>query len=250
MRGAREPLKQALQRQRRRMSLNGLLDLSGNIEFPGESLAGLGSQKALVELHLNFSPLTSLHTLPPQPCLKTIIADNSRIDSLAGLGVQPRLMIISFIGAPVSDQENFRLTALVGIGTRLSFINGVQVTKTERRQAQAFPPIAKHLVGSGWLVQYPPPSELDFRYLAEQFGIVGKDEDFVSKLGPITVFTDEKVPQKEKNRPIGFGEKIATILRPLGFGIRCGNDMNSDILKAITKICDVVEKIENQSKSH
>jgi hypothetical protein len=180
--------------------------------------------------------------LPPQPSLKTILADNSKIETLAGLGLQPRLASISLIGTPISEQDNFRLSALVGIGPRLSFINGVQVSKTERRQAQSFPPICKHLVGSGWMVQYPPPSELDLRYLAEQFGIVAKKEDFVMKIGPVPVREEMKATQKKE--PVGFSEKIASILRPLGFGIRCGVDMNGDILKAIGKICDVIEKLE------
>lgn len=239
---AKETLLQALNRQRSSLTSTGILDLSGNIRCDG--LKDVGSQKKLTELRLNDSPLTSLHTLPPQPIMKTLIADNSKIETLAGLGSQPRLGRLSLINTPVSQTPNFRLSALLCVGPRLSLLNGTPITKAERKMAGCYPPIAKHLVSCGWIVQFPPPSELDFRYLADQFNINGRDDDFV--MPPMPLDLDEQAPKSEEKdeSDVSFANKLANILRPLGFAIRCGPDMNSDIVKAVSRICDVVAKIE------
>lgn len=234
-------LSKTLALERQKMSRTGVLDLS-NLNC--DSLIQLGSQKTLVELNISNSSITSLHTLPPQPSMKSIIADNSKIDTLAGLGNQPRLAKISMIGTPVSRNENFRLSAIIAIGTRLSSINGTPVTKSERNMAACYPPIAKALVGCGWVAQYPPPSEQDFRYLAYHMDINAKETDFVIP----AVAAVEPAPAKKQDEfddaELTFEEKLAGILRPLGFPIRCGPDMGDDIVKSIDRICSVLTMID------
>lgn len=242
-----ETLWEALQRQRRMMALNGELDLSN---VTTEDLSSLGSQKALKTLKLVQSQLTTLHTLPSQPLMKSIIADNSRIETLGGLANQPRLAQISFKDTPLSEQENFRLAAIICIGPRLSKINGQPVTQSERRMANCYPPIAKYLVASGWVVQYPPPSKQDFRYLADQFSVPYTDEDLESSQ-PIVPASPPSSPRKgdsqsqsQSQTQQSFGNQIASILRPLGFAIRCGPEMNDDIINAVSRICEVITKID------
>ncbi|KAH0786675.1 hypothetical protein GPJ56_009418 [Histomonas meleagridis] len=242
-----ESLQEALRRQRSSLSSSGVLDLSG---VPIQSLESLGCQKTLSELRLNHSSIDSFHSLPPQPNLKTIIADSSKIESLAGLENQPRLSKISFLKTPISKTENFRISALLVIGPRLSSINGKPVSKSERQMAESYPPIAKHLVISGWVTQYPPPSALDFHYLAEHFDISADDDQFISTLAPIAVETTTTKPTES---PQSFAEELASILRPIGFPIRCGKEMPNDIIDAVSQICDVVTKVEdhyNESRSH
>ena len=239
---AKETLVQAITRQRSSMTSTGVLDLSGNIRC--ESLKDVGSQKKLTELRLNDSPVTSLHTLPPQPIMKTLIADNSKIETLAGLGSQPRLGKLSLINTPVSHTPNFRLSVLLCVGPRLTSLNGSPITKAERKMAGCYPPIAKHLVSCGWIVQFPPPSELDFRYLADQFNINGREEDFVMPPMPLDLEEHTGAGEENAEGDVTFPNKLAGILRPLGFAIRCGPEMNSDIVKAVSRICQVVTKIE------
>lgn len=238
-----ETLWEALQRQRRLMSLNGVLDIS-NVST--EDLSPLGSQKSLIELKLVKSAISSLHTLPIQPSMKIITGDYSRIQSFGGLANQPRLSQISFIGTPLTEQDNFRIAAIICIGPRLSKINGIPVTKSERRKAACYPPIAKYLVSSGWIVSYPPPSKLDFRYIADQLNVPYTNEDLVST-NPIIDASQSGIQKdisQSREETSAFNQKIASILRPLGFAIRCGPEMNEDIVNAVSNMCSVVAKIE------
>ena len=259
MKNQKESLQQALQRQRRMMSINGKLTFTGVLT---KDLTQLGSQKALVELVLDDSPITSLHTLPIQPCMKVLSANRTKLDTLSGLSSQPRVTSISFIDTPISRVENFRLSVILAVGQRLSEINGQRVTKTERRMAKSFPPIAKYLVNAGWVVSYPPPSTVDFRYLADQFEIQATDDDFIAQVPAIelknnvediepdmqqrTVDGEEK--ELDYDESIPFTEQLASILRPLGFAIRCGPEVHGDILRAISKMCETVDKVEKMSK--
>lgn len=266
-----ETLIQALQRQRRQLSMKGVLNFSG---IKTDNLSRIGNQHALVELVLNDSSITSFGTLQAQKRLKSIIADNSKVQVLSGLSIQPRLSSVSLRNTPVSKDEYFRVELLVVVGPRLSLINGSPVTPNERRMAQSYPPIARRLVESGWVLQYPPPSKYDFIYLAKQFKIenVSKDE-FNTQLPPPI---PEKVPsppgspktekselqsnvqsptqnsereqsleQIEMNDELTFCDKVAAILRPLGFAIRNGPEMVNDITTSVESICDVVSKIED-----
>jgi Leucine-rich repeat (LRR) protein len=239
-------LSDAIHLQRARLNDTGIFDLSGDIKFERHDvLAQLGSQKALKKLILNNSPLTSLHTLPPQPSLKELIADGSKLETLAGIGRQNRLMVLSLIKTPVGANINFRLSALICVGPRLSSINGEPVTNIERRKAQSYPPIAKHLVSAGWIVQYPPPSKADFRYLATQWGIAAEEEDFIAPVPPHPDdISQSTLENQDDGEPRALPEKLGALLRPLGFAIRSGLDLSSDVYHAVSLICDAIAQIE------
>ena len=235
---------QSLQRQRRTMSLNGLLDFS---DLPIKDLTQLSQQSALIKLVLNKVPIKSFDTLKEQKNLKEIVADDSKLESFSGLSQQPRLAKISFKNTPLAATENFRIAALVSIGQRLSVINDVPVTKAERRKAQCYPPIAKRLIDNGWVLQFPPPSLLDFQYLAKKFKIKKlNDDDYKAPLPPPSEESAPTSPKKQVDpSTLSFGERVASILRPLGFAIRFGPNMNEDIVSAVETICNVVAKIED-----
>ena len=249
MKNTRDSLPEALKRQRRMLSMNGTLDFS---KLQITDLKHLGSQKALQTLILDGTPISSLHTLPPQPSLKKISAKNTKLSTLAGLTSQNKLSSVSFEGTPISKVENFRLAVMLAVGPRINSINGRTVTQTERRMAKAFPPVAKYLVNAGWVVSYPPPSDLDFHYLAEQFEIQAANEDFISPVPPISVPAATKQQENDDtfvyDEDAPFTEQLASILRPLGFAIRIGPEVHDDIIRAVSTICDTVEKVEQMSK--
>lgn len=272
MKSANETLLQALQRQRRQLSMRGVLNFSG---IKTDNLARIGNQQALVELILNDSSITSFATLQPQKRLKSIIADNSKVQVLSGLSIQPRLSSVSLRNTPVSKDEYFRIELLVVVGPRLSIINGSPVTQNERRMAQSYPPVARRLVEAGWILQYPPPSKYDFIYLTKQFKIenVSKDEYNLQLPPPLpekppsspvspkaeksgqqsnlqsptqnSEKGEQSLEQIEMNDDLSFCDKVAAILRPLGFAIRNGPEMVNDITTSVESICDVVSKIES-----
>jgi hypothetical protein len=238
-----ETLAQCLQRQRRSLSLTGVLDIPGAVILPRKSpLAALGSLKPLTELHLPNTPLKSFESLLPQPGLKVLIANDSQIESLVGLNRHKWIATLSLINTPIAQQEFFRLTALLVVGQHLTLLNGQPVTPIERKMAISFPPIARKLAAAGWMAQFPAPSELDFQYLARQFGIRAQDNDYVPGASPPTSPVKGEQPPVESER---FSEKVAAILRPLGFGIRPGKNMAQDICNAITRMCEVVQKVES-----
>jgi hypothetical protein len=240
-------LADALKRQRSQLGSHGILDFSGNVRFPPDGLTKLGVQKALVELRLNNFPLSSLESLAGQPKLRVIIADDSKIASLAGLDRHPWLTSLSFVNAPVSQIENFRLAATI-IAPKVVSINGTTVTKTDRRFAAAYPPIARALVAAGWIVQYPPPSEPDFRYIASQLHVSGSDPDFkvpASLVKGTSPPTSPSRAEPEPEAPASWAQKAAAILAPLGFPIRSGPHIGQDIFSAVRLLCNVVTKVES-----
>jgi hypothetical protein len=239
-------LADALKRQRGQLGTKGVLDFSENVRFPADGLQKLGVQRALVELRLKNCPLSSLESLAAQPNLRVIIADNSKIASFAGLDRQPWLTSVSFLNTPVAQIENFRLAALI-VALKLASINGTGVTKADRRFPAAYPPIARALVGAGWIVQYPPPSEDDFRYIASEFKIRGSETDFKVPTSLVKEASPPTSPSKAKpetEAPASWAQKAAGILAPLGFPIRSGPQIGQDIVNAVTQLCNVVKKVE------
>ena len=76
MKKSNQSLQQALTIKRRELAQTGTLDWKG-VQFT--DFRGLGSQKTLKKLDLSNSLLTSLHTLQPQPILREIICDKSKL---------------------------------------------------------------------------------------------------------------------------------------------------------------------------
>jgi hypothetical protein len=244
-------LAEVLLRQRAQLSKTHQLDLSGNIRYERHDVLGqLGSQRSLHTLVLKDSPLTTFKTLPRQPFLKTLIAQDSKVENLCGLHNQPRLATVDLSGTPVSQCETFRLCLCICVGARLASINGIPVVESERLMAKCYPPIAKALVGLGWIASYPPPSKLDFQYLAAHFGIEATDEDCTAPGPPpdLPFFSPESA-KVSVSEPVTFPEQLSQILRPLGFPIRAGKDQSGDILKAVAQICRIIHSIEKVATS-
>jgi hypothetical protein len=134
------------------------------------------------------------------------------------------------------------------VSPKLSEINREKVTNAERRMAQSYPPIAKSLIISGWVLQYPPPSEADLRFLAKTFELTPDERDFV--LPATAPVPPSKSPPGSRGSPTSqgrapnFGERLAGILSELGFPVRPGDRMEGDIIEAVGVICQVVKKIE------
>jgi hypothetical protein len=150
-----ESLRDAVSRQRQSLASKGTLDLSGKVRFPASDLLSLSTLPTLTTLILTGCPLKSLESLPPQPCLKTVSADRSYVEVFRGLNSHPSLASISFVGAPIADAVNYRIAALLLI-PRLSVVNGVVVSASERALRDRYPPVARQLVSAGWIVQAPP----------------------------------------------------------------------------------------------
>jgi hypothetical protein len=111
--------------------------------------------------------------------------------------------------------------------------------------AQSYPPIAKTLVSLGWIATYPPPSKLDFQYLAAHFGLEATEEDITAPVAPpdVPLYSPESEKMSMSEQP-SFPDQLTQILRPLGFPIRAGSDQNDDILKAVSQICRIIHAIE------
>ena len=255
MKKTSQSLQQSLTVSRRELATTGFLNWR-EVQFT--DFRGLGSQKQLKKLDLSNSNVSSLHTLQPQPQLKEIICDGSKLNNLAGLSAQPRLTSFSFKNTPLYNVENSRIAALICIGTRLSKLNGTPITQKERQIAACYPPIAQYLVENGWVVKYPPPSIHDFKFLADQFGINAKTSDFIAKQPPpdVDLPTQENPPSFDFSDDNDFTagnfastsltQRLASMIRPLGFAIQTGNEERRDIVKAIAMICDAVQTIELQ----
>jgi hypothetical protein len=240
-----ETLAEAIRLSRTSLQEEGILDLSGNLKFERHDvLARLGSQRTLKILKLNKSPLISLHTLPPQPLLRELYADGSQLETLTGINKLNRLAVLSLKDTPVSANPNFRLSAIICVGTRLESINGEKVTNYERRRAQAYPPVARLLVNEGWVVQFPPPSVADFRYLANSFGIECEEKDFIATLPPLQNDVGEEIQDYQEGAPKTFVDKMGDLLRPLGFAVRSGEGIEDDIVASVGLICDAIAKIQ------
>ena len=224
-----------LQMDESSIASTGILDLSC-IDI--DSLSFVGSQESLKELRLNCTSLKSLDSLQMQPNLEEITSNHSKIEALSGLDMHPKLSRISLIDTPVSETKYFRLAALIMTENRLTSINRVVVTDDERRMSKEFPTFAKQLINAGWAVTYPPPSEMDFVYLANKFNVEIPTGATLTKSNCIDA-------HEENNYHVeGFNNEVAELLRQLGFPIRCGEKMNDDIIKSVSDMCDTVKKIE------
>lgn len=245
MHGETQFLRQEISKQKVQLSRNGTLVFK-NIKMPS---IDIGVQKALIMLEVHDTDLTSFEALKPQPMLKEICVSNTPISNFKGLGAQTKLANLNFVNTPISDQKFFRLAALVAIGPKLSVINDVNVTRTERLKAQCYPPIAKKLLDEGWILQYPVPSKEDFQFAAQKFNINYEDSELeVSKYDNIStspISTKGKKSKQKNNEQKSFVEEAAEILLPLGFAIRSGENMVSDIIDSVDSLIQIATLAEN-----
>ena len=164
-------VKTQLNLQRRLLSLERMLDFS---EKEITNLSVLNEQPKLFRLILNKTPLKSLESLPVQPNLHEIIADNSQIQSYSGFTRLSKLTSISLENTPLSKQPHFRLACLVVIGPKLCSINNEPITSEERKAAARYPLIAKYLIEAGWPIAVPCPKNDEFKNYASQYHIQTK----------------------------------------------------------------------------
>jgi hypothetical protein len=174
-----DQVKYQLKLQRRSIALTGLLNLSAR---PISALIDVGTQPRLKVLDISNTPIDSLDTLPPQPFLREIIANGSQIDNFVGFSRHPRLAALSMIGTPISRRPNFRVICLVLVGQRLTSIDGRSTGSGERREAAAYPLVARHLIEAGWELDPELPSITRFRELAGKYRLrfPGVDSEFMN----------------------------------------------------------------------
>lgn len=241
-----ESLPLALKIKRSELNSKGKLDWRG-VKF--QDLRGLGSQKKLQFLDISYSEIQSLHTMQPQPALREIVADYSSLKTFAGISNQPKLSRFSFTNTPLAQTKNSRLAAIIVMGTMASVINGKAVTAKERKIAASYPPVAKYLIESGWVLQYPPPNIFDFQFLADEFKLKISIEDLDPKQEPVeglytSLYDDTGEPSEFNDDFTPFNERLASILRPMGFAIQNGPEKNKDIARAVNMIADTILCVE------
>jgi hypothetical protein len=222
--------------QRGALVSTGTLDLSPPARPGPGHLASISRLKDLTELSvqphlkiLNLSglPLESLATLPAQPGLTTLIADNSQIASYTGLSRHPRLKSVSFSGAPVAERPNFRLSLAVVVGQHLASINGCPISAKERALANKYPLVARALIELGWDVETPVPSVAQFKALAGEYNVKlkGVDSEFRTLEGqrylrPPPVLPTKETPQAAAEFPPAEVEPAESGISGLALALR------------------------------
>ncbi|EAY03869.1 hypothetical protein TVAG_443570 [Trichomonas vaginalis G3] len=236
-------LRQDIAKQKVQLSRTGSL-IFKDMQIP---TIDIGVQKSLIILEVSDTDLKSFETLKPQPSLKEICVTNCPISNFRGLGQQTKLSTINFVNTPISEQKFFRLACLVAVGPKLSSINNVAVTRTERLKAECYPPITKKLLDEGWILQYPIPSKEDFKFAAQKFNINYEESELeVNKYDNISASPianrNKKSKQPENNQ--SFVEKAAEVLLPLGFHIRSGENMIDDVLESVDTLVQLAASAE------
>lgn len=240
---SRDTISDRLKRQRNNLSKKGLLDLT---MMDLKEISKIGSQRSMVTLDVSGSNLTSFADLQPQVKLSEIIAFNCPISSLKGLSKQTKLVSIRFHNTPVSDDPNFRLAALIAIGPKLSYINKQNVSKEERRYADAYPPITKTLLELGWRLQAPIPSKEDFIMICTHYCVPFGDNDVIPKCFPPYPLPQRWVCPSAESFPKPLKQSMVEIvtdrLSQLGFPIRNGEHALQDISAAIDMLVNIAKK--------
>ena len=243
---SQSPVRTKIQQQKVKLSSTGVLELT-HMSIPS---IDIGVQRALFTLDVSDTDLRSFAKLQPQPHLKWIRACNCPLSTFEGLDQQPKLSQITMTNTPLSDQEYFRLAALIAIGPRLNTVNDQNLTKTERRRASLYPPIAKTLLLKGWILQYPVPSTEDFEHICTLFDVEYTSKDLEVPNGECPPMSPKKsqndastIAGNEDETP-SFAEEVANILSPLGFPIRLGENMKDDILNSVDQMIQLLSRME------
>jgi hypothetical protein len=139
-----------LLKQRQSLAAVGLVSLKGCTIV---SLVKLGRQPQLLTLDVSKTSLESLESLEPQESLIEVITDESALKDFQGLDRHPKLSKFSAISTLLAARPNFRIAALIIVGSMLSLLNGVSVTAAERDQTRIFPKIAKYQLQNEWSLE-------------------------------------------------------------------------------------------------
>jgi hypothetical protein len=264
----RDRVRDQLSFQRRTLASEGRLDLSRPHQFaPGDAaalritdLSELGVQPRLRKLTLTRLPLESLRTLPAQPMLAAIVADETRINSFAGLGRHPRLRAVSFVGAPLAARPNFRISLAIVIGQHLTAVNGAPVTADERALANRYPLIARALVERGWDAEpeVPPIERLKALALEYRVRLRGIDAEFTTQAAQAYLRPPPTLPLRRPDSPppeadagadagagarAGAGGVLAAVRARLAeIGIHVASD-EEEVLAAVERLAGIARRL-------
>lgn len=251
-----DTLKMILCNQRRALASTNCLNLRGkNIQ----DLNAIGVQKHLKQLLISETPLESIDTLPPQPNLTDIKADHSSINSFEGISKQKQLKSISFIGTPLAEKENFRLTCLILIGQRLNYINGKSITAAERSDAATYPQIAKILLEHGWELDYPAPTSDEFKEIAKLYELNIKDYPASYFIPQRTLLPAEKIKdeidEEEDKEDVTYldtrDEDLVTglirVLKKSRIGVKNDENAKAELLDIISSLAEATTYLDQFS---
>jgi hypothetical protein len=231
----RNPKPQWLAQKLRLLGRTGRLDLSGEIL---DDLSILGSRAALKHLDLSFTRMQTLAGLPLQPRLESIVLDSSDLQNFKNFRAIQAVASISLKNTPVSHLPNFKLSLLLVLGSSLRVINGQQVNAQLRQKAAAYPAIAADLVNCGWVAESPSHLEANMEALCRRFGLgeaIGaeeEEEEDAPPAQPDESLTDEPAPREPESRLAG---KIEALLTAYGFEV--------DATDKIASIVGIVESL-------
>ncbi|KAK8891054.1 hypothetical protein M9Y10_028259 [Tritrichomonas musculus] len=249
-------LKYQLTVQRRSLNLTGLISIN---EPDITSLAGFGVMPHLKVLNITRSHIKSLESLPAQPILQQIVADNSELSSFAGLSRHKKLRDVSFIGSPLESKPNSRLSCIIVVGPQIAIINKRIVKKSEREEASKYPKITRLLLEAGWDLETPVPSPEKFREILkdekyrsvldeaksiQSYNFLSERRDLY-KSSSLHLEEDEQAEQEsnEENDKL-LEEKLNEILRRTGIRVKQDKHRRKEILEAITELANLVKIFE------
>jgi hypothetical protein len=256
----RDSIKYQLSLQRPILSSTGKLNLSQpQPDMPPlhiVDLHSLGKQLRLKILDVSKTPLLSFQTLPKQPVLEELIANDTQINSYVGLGRHPHLKSLQLFSTPLSTFPKFRLSCCILAGHHLTSINKKPVTPSERTVASEYPLLARYLIEAGWEVEVPMPSVQRFIRLASQFSIKlnGVDSGFTTfeaqkylrpppALVPVKVKaveteieTVEEIPEQNEELIVSICEK----LQHVGFHVKPDE---TNVVHAIERLGAILQEI-------
>lgn len=267
----RDRLAEKLRGQRPSLAKTGVLSLR---DLPVASLKSLSTQPRLHTLDVSNTGLQSLESLTAQPTLAKIVADNSQLASFEGLDRHPHLVELSAIGTPLAARENFRIEALVVVGSKLSQLNGAPVKTTERELAKTFPKIVKHLLEFGWALDLSILDEGEYRQIAAQLGVRvnGRPFDKLPSADAKALFAtppvyvrksrrDEALEAKEFKEEVVEDAKreeekaeaallahVADLLEGIQVFVDRGDGIKDDLLNALQGLTDVVRALETATE--
>ena len=132
-------------------SKGGCVDLR---EYLVDDISLLPSLSSMRTLNLSLLSITSLENMKNQPSLKKLIADGSKIESLAGFLAVESITSISLKKCPVLQQPNF-LVALLAVCPNLVSVNGKLVSQKIKEKAQSLPANTYLLINKGWELKLP-----------------------------------------------------------------------------------------------
>jgi hypothetical protein len=259
-----ENIKYQLKIQRVALSSKGRLNLSQpDPDLPPirlTTLTPLGTQQRLKVLDVSKTPLAGLQTLPPQPVLEKIIANETQIGTYAGLGRHPRLKSLWLLGTPLSALPQFRLTLCILVGTHLTSINGVPVSPGERSTASEYPLLARYLIEAGWEVEVPAPSLERFIALSNEkrLRFKGVDSGFTTveaqkylRAPPALLVVKSRPdgecesPPEEQNPNDELIRAICVKLDAVGFHIKPDE---TNVLHAIERLAGILQELGTVSE--